>query len=484
MEDMIMRKISVVSILAAAAAMMISCDKSELQQSMPSTMTFTGSIDNVATKTTLTEADKLNWEAGDEIDINGTVFVATPDASDASKATFAKKAGADPELVSGKYDAFYPASLMVEGVPTLPLVQTYSANSLAAVNPMYAQSEDNALSFKNICGLLEISLKGTKTVSAIRVYSDNLGMSGAFTLDGDFNAVVEGTDEVYLDCGNGVKLSSRNATKFYVAIPAGTYENLGIVVYSADDCVAVVSTEEAVVKRNVIYAVAPTLEFISLDYLAFVGDYAYAAIDYFDDYAETTGYMEVYPLEYNKTFALFFPEATPEYEGEYYDYFLATYDSRSKTMVLANDTISEEGAIWGFNGIDGYCEMSMHFGYWFDEDNTPLTSLSFSVDEDYNLTYAGSAESTDEEGDYVYFEAEILSEEGKSTGYATSILIVGSELLYNIENLGPVEEKPQSRDLAAKIASRKPMSGKGLGLQASRKASMSIEKGTGAYLMQ
>lgn len=474
MEDMIMKKIITVSILAAAAAIMISCDKSELQQSLPSSSrSFVGSIDNVTTKTVLTEADKLNWEAGDEISINGVTFSAVPDAENPAKAVFENQGSADPQLESGKYNAYYPASLLVDGVPTLPLVQTYSENSLAGVNPMFAQSEDNTLSFKNICGLIEISLTGSKTIAAIEVSSDNLGMSGAFTINDNFDAVVDGTDGVLLDCGDGVKLSTRNATKFYIAVPAGTYENLSIFVYTTDNYIGFINAEQAVVKRNVIYAVAPSIEFISLDYLAFVGNYAYPAIDYFDDYADAVGEMQVYPYEYNKSFALFFPGATPEYEGETYDYFIASYDSRTKTMSLPNFVQSEEGAVWSFQGIKGDCMMSMDFGYWFDEKTVP-ESLDFVSDKDYNLTVSCSSPSL-EEDDYIYLEATILDSKGGETGYATAILIVADDTFYNLDNL-EMSEKPQ----LARKAAVKPVANKDFTLRKTKEP----VKGTGAYLMK
>lgn len=477
-----MKKIFAISILAAAAAMMISCDKNELQQSFAgSSDSFYGSIDNVMTKTTLTADDKINWEAGDEIDINGTTFVATPDASNAAKAVFDKKSGSDPALVSGKYNAYYPASLVVDGVPTLPAVQTYSATSIAGVNPMYAQSADQNLSFKNICGLLEISLKGNKTITSIEVSSDNLGMSGAFTVDADNNAVVTGDAPVVLDCGSGVKLKAGSAAKFYIAIPAGTYENLTIFVTTADDYYAAVTAEEAVVKRNTIYAVAPSLEFISGAYLAFVGDYAYPMYPYdfdaeeFDTSETQVGYMEVYAEEVNKSFAIFFPEATPEYEGEYYDYFIANFDSRSKSMVLTNGAFSEQGAIWGFTGLDGYYQMSAYFEYLSDYKNT-ITSLTFTSDEDGNLTLSTSPASTDEEGDIVGFIPSIYAEDGTDSGYVYNYFAILSDTFYNFNNLTTSEAKAALKF----IASHQPIVNRDFTL----KTPKSIERGTGAYLMK
>lgn len=474
-----MKKIFAISILAAAAAMMISCDKNELQQSFAgSSDSFYGSIDNVMTKTTLTADDKINWEAGDEIDINGTTFVATPDASNAAKAVFDKKSGSDPALVSGKYNAYYPASLVVDGVPTLPAVQTYSATSIAGVNPMYAQSADQNLSFKNICGLLEISLKGNKTITNIKVVSDNLGLSGAFTLDENNNAVVSGDAGVVLDCG-GVKLSARNATKFYIAVPAGEYENLTIYFYTSDDYIAYVNAEKASVKRNVIYAISPSLEYISLDYLAYIGDYAYPMYPYnfsarkFETDEIQIGYMEVYPNEYNKSYYLVFPEATPEWEGEYNDYFVASYASRDKTMTLKNNTPSEFGPNWIVDDLS--CYIGMQFNYLSD-DATAIADVVFTSDEDYNLAFSTTPAST-EEDDIVFLCDEIFSEDGEDTGKCGgSLFAILSDTFYNFENLTGGDAEAAVKF----ITSHKPIVNKDFTL----KTPKSIERGTGAYLMK
>lgn len=471
-----MKKIIAISILAAAAAMMISCDKTEFQQSVAgsSELTFTAGIDNVETKTAIVSYSKLNWEANDEISINGVTFTGTPDASDASKAKFAKKSAedSDPQRESGKYNAYYPASLLVDGVPTLPAVQKYNGASVAGVNPMYAQSDNESLSFKNICGLLEICIKGKKTVKSIQVFADNLGMSGPFTLDSDFNAVVSGDEGVTLDCGSGVKLTTR-ATKFYVALPAGTYENLTILATASDNNIAVVSTPKAEVKRNNIYIVSTDFEFMSPDYLAFIGDYAFPALDYFEDFDETVGVMEVYPLEVNKSFAVFFPGLTPNDEdGDVLDYFEASFSSATKTMSFTNETDSSEGAIWDFIGIDGLCKMNLFFGYWYDED-TYIKTMKFKVDSDSNLTMSTTPASS-ESDDLVFLDPCIVTEDGEDTGYSTGCLLLYDDTFYNIANL---ETKAMAKKMAraSQVAPNRDFT---------LKKTRDIKKGTGAYVMR
>ena len=98
-----MKKTLILAAAVAALTMLASsCQKEEFVGEPAGTgngLVFTATIDNAATKTTVnTDADsgdkgKVSWEETDEITIgaNNIVYVATPDPSDASKATFVKK---------------------------------------------------------------------------------------------------------------------------------------------------------------------------------------------------------------------------------------------------------------------------------------------------------------------------------------------------------------------------------------------------------
>ncbi len=242
--------LAVVSIVLATN----SCQKDNLFNNDVESLVFTASIDNgLETKTTITSERKVNWVEGDVISINGVEFSATP-KEDATKADFTKVSGDDP---TGSYKAIFPSSLYVTDHFELPATQTYTAGEFNA--PMYAESETNSLSFKNICGVLKISVPGTMTVKSISVSSD-LVMNGTFTIVDDIakmsktSGLAEADKAVTLDCGDGVA-----GTDFYVAIPAGTYtgKNLKVTVTDSknkEHMMATSPSAKITVEANTMYA--------------------------------------------------------------------------------------------------------------------------------------------------------------------------------------------------------------------------------------
>lgn len=238
-------------IAAAFASAFASCTKESSE--ITTAPVLKASIE--ATRTTLdrvADGGKVLWVANDEISVNGSIYVATPDA-DATRAEFTLKAG--QASANSPYVAYYPASIVSESTVTLPEVQIYSEASLANVAPMYAASENEDLLFHNICGLLEIVLKGDKAVKSIEISADE-ALSGEITVDENFNAVIKDGAEVKgvkLDCGEGVALAE-NGTKFYIAVPVAQYHHLKVTVINVDgDEWSKESTGVANVQRNLIY---------------------------------------------------------------------------------------------------------------------------------------------------------------------------------------------------------------------------------------
>ena len=248
--------------ILGCAAVLAACSKEDVidvNNTVNTGKQFSATIER--TKTVLSDEDKVFWEENDEISVNGIIYVATVDSEDPSKATFTKKVeeDPDPEMVEGKYLAYYPATL---GEGTLPSVQTYNeGKSLADINPMYAESSTLSLSFSNICGLFEINLTGEGNVTSVKVSDGAKGLSGAFTVVD--NTAVLTTEAlaaavgVSLDCGAGVALSE-DAKPFYVAVPAGEYEALTIKAYNDEGKEFVTELKsgvKATIERNTIYPI-------------------------------------------------------------------------------------------------------------------------------------------------------------------------------------------------------------------------------------
>ncbi len=226
MEDTEMKKNTVIAAMVAATTLFFaaSCAKQETAGTQVSGegRTFSAVIEQDITKTTITSDLKVHWQNGDRISINGFEYVATAKIP-ATKALFTPVDEEAPR--SDKYIAFFPASIMKkDGSSWLPQTQTYVPGAFNS--PMYAVSETEELSFRNLCGVLHFAVKGAEKVKAITVMAAGESVWGPFGISDDSSAVLYGGGDntVTLDCGEeGVQLNTDNATDFYIALPAGTY---------------------------------------------------------------------------------------------------------------------------------------------------------------------------------------------------------------------------------------------------------------------
>lgn len=212
-------------------------------ESVDSTITFTANTENKAeTRTSLSySADEngmysLTWNRGDEISIyDGTnTAVFSTDDSYSATAEFKQKTG-ETDKNAASYTAFYPASITVDNM-VLPSQQTYVSNGILDF-PMYAYSTSRNLQFKNICGILKISIKTKEStdvsVSSISVSSEK-GMSGTFTVADDYSAVVDGDDGVVLNCEEPVRLYNASYQEFNIIVPPGSYGTMKICITTKD----------------------------------------------------------------------------------------------------------------------------------------------------------------------------------------------------------------------------------------------------------
>ena len=214
-------------LLAAALMVVTGCKKDDntAGNDNGAKMTFTATIDNGGSKTTIEGVD-MNWTKGDVISINGKDF--TADEAGAST-TFT---GDEVGKKDGKYMAYYLVTMGEDGSLSLPASQTYAGANLAGVNPMYAESTTTTLLFHNICALIKLDLKGTGSVKTITA-SANQPLKGTFEIltnqDGGYYAHATSTADadksVILNCGSE-ELNGTNAKTFYIALPQGEYTGL------------------------------------------------------------------------------------------------------------------------------------------------------------------------------------------------------------------------------------------------------------------
>lgn len=228
-------KKSLVVCMAAMLVLAASCKKNEEKDGK---LGFRASLET-PTGDSKTHMDGLNvkWDAGNTIlVINGNNEAETFTTQGGEAAgDYADFTGTEEEsFFTPNYMAYYPSTLFGEdGKVSLLETQTYAANSFAnGANPMAAQSTDEKLEFRNLCGILDIPLKGTCQVTSISITSNNeeemlwgkadLNMYGH---DGDMEPSLsnwtDGTNEVILNCGD-VELNDNEATHFYIILPAGS----------------------------------------------------------------------------------------------------------------------------------------------------------------------------------------------------------------------------------------------------------------------
>ena len=264
-------KKTILSIAVIAAAFVAaSCQKENLQENTApegNASIFTATIETGAdTKTTVERvtspsvAYKTKWENTDKISINGVTYTATPDATDATKATFTKDSGDAP---TGPFNAYFPANMYSDSKAILPASYTYTDGKYNM--PMYAQSSTTSLPFKNLCGVLAITVNGTDftSVEKIEVFSDKQ-MNGEFTATADgvlifaSATLTDDNKKVALTFNTAKSIASDGSATFYIPVPAGTHNPLAIKVTGGSTPKVMVTKKSGgvAVVRNSVYPIA------------------------------------------------------------------------------------------------------------------------------------------------------------------------------------------------------------------------------------
>jgi len=252
MEDQTMKRIYFIAITISVVLSLFSCQK-ETEQAIPvSVSRFSATIEKpVDAKSYLTSDLKVFWEETDKVNINGCDYDVEPQ-SDSTTAWLQKMFGPYPQCdPDSTYTAIYPASLYADGqVFLLPHTLKHLKTNKFSNIPMWAKSKNGKFAFKNIFGVLKVSVASSYTVKKISVTS-SLNMCGNFIVSND-KAVVAG-DEIYkgilLDCGTGV-----SGGDFYIPIPAGDYsgKNLMVTINKSD-----LTNERMTTDQNATIQIAP-----------------------------------------------------------------------------------------------------------------------------------------------------------------------------------------------------------------------------------
>ncbi len=211
-----------------------SCQKEQVGNSTQFRATMEGCTDQHG-KTTL-NGTALNWVSGDQIVVYGTagssVYTATPQTP-ATVAVFDNVSG---EMGDGPFRAFYPSTMTTDGVNiTLSATQTFVDGSINEF-PMYVESSDNQLAFKNLCGVLKLHLtKANTNISSITVTA-NAAVSGTFSINYNngnpiMNYVTGGSSTLTLVCSTPQSID--NGKDFFIYLPS-TIDSIKSITFVAD----------------------------------------------------------------------------------------------------------------------------------------------------------------------------------------------------------------------------------------------------------
>lgn len=227
------------------------------------------SAENEESRTTLTDGGnggKVLWSEGDSIGAissSGVVTKCTVASIDGATATFSVPTDTQWAIYPYVSGSTFDTSKNTLSY-TLPNTRTIDGAKKVfgnGENVMCAHLSDNNLSFRNLCGYIEVKLKGTGSVKhiALRNNSGNWdALSGLGTIDFTDPAVPKittGTNHgttfnfAYATCSN-VELSTSEATSFYFIVPPRTYKNMSVCVQTENGSYSVISQNEITVNRS------------------------------------------------------------------------------------------------------------------------------------------------------------------------------------------------------------------------------------------
>lgn len=235
-------KKTILAFFCASLLVMVSssCQKEEMEPTNHawtapgnwSKNTFSASFASDNGKTSI-ENYKVVWNQNDQIRIaNGdgaVIYSVTNINNTGTSATFSVPEGST-EIGEGPYVATYPHTFDGSTI-TLPQVQRYDADKGIVDFPMYAASDSRSLDFKNMCGVLELTMqKANIRIKHIFITTDkpitgnfNVGIDNGFKCIKSSDASGSNNNSVLLDCGNGVDISS--SKKFYIYLPLATFNS-------------------------------------------------------------------------------------------------------------------------------------------------------------------------------------------------------------------------------------------------------------------
>jgi len=201
---------------------------------------FTASVADIGiTRSHLENGKQVVWDNGDKIGVYS-------DTQNVKSFTYRESVFSGGEISGNTFYAFYPYKSDAVDATDRNVVHMslygaagYTSDGYNRALPMVAKSTGNTLRFKQTCGLLRFSLKGSNIISHVRLETNNNEMitgDGIIDLSADepvlqMVADAAGSWRSSVDMWpNKLQLKSDEASDFYFIVPVGVYEK-GITLY-------------------------------------------------------------------------------------------------------------------------------------------------------------------------------------------------------------------------------------------------------------
>ena len=226
---------------------------------------------NSSSKTVMDENRNIRWSEGDQIvafmkNSQGLKYQLNDSFAGETSGRFSKVLSESSGEVSTDVEwnhvvSYYPYDESVTCTRSednylinvaLPAEQAYAPESFGnATSPMAAISEDNHLTFNNLCGAIQFMFKGVANIRTIELKgnADEL-LSGNASVtvypDGTVPSIAMSSGaskSIILDCGAGVQLNEDTATEFIMIVPPVTFaEGFTVTITDDQNAVATIST--------------------------------------------------------------------------------------------------------------------------------------------------------------------------------------------------------------------------------------------------
>lgn len=239
-------------VLLPALLVFSGCAK-EKPQKPDTAPVFTGVIEQgITTKSTVSYNPAImrylvNWESSDEVRINGAKYSVTP-GSPETRATFTKVEGDTP---AGTFKACVPYDKTNYDGGTMKVTFPATINNVyhdISFWPMYAESTSTELAFKNLAGLVAISILKTDAavgVKSVTISSENNFLSGTASIAEDGAGwkaeLSSGGNSVTVNCATPLSITSWD----YVFIPVPPKN------YGADFKITITYTDDSSLEKAV-----------------------------------------------------------------------------------------------------------------------------------------------------------------------------------------------------------------------------------------